>query len=466
MNSQDIWKELGKIDGALAAEADPDRDADGQKSRSDRKSPRKWLKWAGSAAVAVMVLMVGLKVANDRLPRLTDSGEKPLAADLPEETERPGVSTEAETGVTIPAYPDPQTGKSDLNLSSESAYDKEKEAQEALRRAQEIAARIKAENQGLTQHSEAKLVWFSEEELLTRSKWIVRGKVEAIEQVSFPLTASLEGFTQDYKLLTIRIGEVLRGTGVQAGETVCLAVWNFDNYNGMLREAGIGLEGIFLMDALSDTRLNGRADCQAGDGLRFVIWQKAGRLVYERAAFTGVKAEWSLEEAAAYLRSVLQPDARTVPKDFSVFYEIRRLAEVPDYDVHIMYDSAAGTYFREYYEFVEGGVVRRLTDDVVFTPSEAVLRKSYLSFLKLRDLPETASEVAGQGREMVEILLRFTADGKKYEYRYASPRLENMSYQTEPFASFNAIQFEIWQLTTMDHALGTALEHGGRRSAP
>ena len=146
-----------------------------------------------------------------------------------------------------------------------------------------------------------------------------------------------------------------------------------------------------------------------------------------------------------------------MPEDFAVYYEIRSFGKNADYDTCRIYDSAEGTWHHEFYRFVSPQEVERVIEDLGFEPLPETLRDVYRSYLKLKDLPETFEDAA-EGRELTELVLRFTADGKVHEYRYTSLYLQYMGSMREPLATMNAVLVEITQLTTMDRAFAQALD--------
>ena len=422
MDSRDILKELGEIRGSLIDDADPEKETGSAAGR--RRLGRKWIvRGIGAAAAAALVILA---------VRFSD-GKPPVT--------------------------DPAGTSGSETLTNEEVKQPVPDSTEDPR---EIAAKI-AEGQkpslsGNLQ-AEAELAWFSERELLMRADLIVRGKVEAQETYHQPLKGPMEGYFQTFVILTISVQDVLRGESAQPGETIRLAVSDLSGYDSALKQAAPGAEGIFLMHETEPwaEALKERAAFIAGDGIRFAVWQKYDSLVYERAAFTGLQTDWTLEQAADYFRDVIGDDDPAVPEDFSVYYEIRSIGENADYDTCRIYDSAAGTWHHEFYRFVSPREAERVIEDLSFEPLPETLREVYRSFLKLEDLPET-HEDAAKGREQTELVLRFTADGKIREYRYTSPYLQYMGSMREPLATMNAVLFEITQLTTMDRAFAQALD--------
>ena len=322
-----------------------------------------------------------------------------------------------------------------------------------------LRKKLKAQLEKEEQQGEAELAWFSERELLMRADLIVRGKVEAAETYQQPLKGPMEGYFQTFVILTISVQDVLRGDGAQPGETIRLAVSDLSGYDSALKQAAPGAEGIFLMHETEPwaEALKERAAFIAGDGVRFAVWQKNDSLVYERAAFTGLQTDWTLEQAADYFRGVIGDEDPSMPEDFAVYYEIRSFGKNADYDTCRIYDSAEGTWHHEFYRFVSPQEAERVIEDLSFEPLPETLRDVYRSYLKLKDLPETLEDAA-EGRELTELVLRFTADGKVHEYRYTSPYLQYMGSMREPLATMNAVLFEITQLTTTDGAFAQALD--------
>ena len=413
MDSRDILKELGEIRGSLIDDAAPEKETDSAGRRRSRFG-RKWIVRGIGAAAAAALVILAVRLSDGK-PPVTDPAGTPEAV----------ITTNEEAKYSVPdSTEDPR----------------------------EIAKGQKPSLSGDLQ-AEAELTWFSERELLMRADLIVRGKVEAAETHHQPLKGPMEGEFQTFVILTISVQDVLRGNGAQPGETIRLAVDDLTGYNTALMQAAPGAEGIFLMHETEPwaEALKERAPFAAGDGIRFAVWQKNDSLVYERAAFTGLQTDWTLEQAADYFRGIIGEEDPAVPEDFSVYYEIRSFGENADYDTCRIYDSAAGTWHHEFYRFVSPREAERVIEDISFEPLPETLREVCRSYLKLKDVPETFEEAA-KGREQKELVLRFTADGRVSEYRFTSPRLLNMAVTGEPLATMNAVLFEITQLTTMDRA--------------
>ncbi len=402
MDSRDILKELGEIRGSLIDDADPEKET-GSAGRRSSRFGRKWIVRGIGAAAAAALVILAVRLSDGKLP-VTD----------PAGTSEAVITTNEEAKLSVP----------DSNMQGE-----------------------------------AELAWFSERELLMRADLIVRGKVEAAETYQQPLKGPMEGYFQTFVILTISVQDVLRGDGAQPGETIRLAVDDLPGYNTALMQAAPGAEGIFLMYETEPwaEALKEKAAFIAGDGVRFAVWQKNDSLVYEREAFSGLQADWTLEQAADYFRGVIGDEDPSMPEDFAVYYEIRSFGKNADYDTCRIYDSAEGTWHHEFYRFVSPQEVERVIEDLSFEPLPETLRDVYRSYLKLKDLPETFEDAA-EGRKLTELVLRFTADGKVHEYRYTSPYLQYMGSMREPLATMNAVLFEITQLTTTDGAFAQALD--------
>ena len=402
MDSRDILKELGEIRGSLIDDADPEKETDSAGRRRSRFDRRWIVRGIGAAAAAALVILA-VRLSDGKL-QVTD----------PAGTSGSETLTNEEAKQQVP----------DSNM-----------------------------------HGEAELAWFSERELLMWADLIVRGKVEAAETYQQPLKGTMEGYFQTFVILTISVQDVLRGDGAQPGETIRLAVSDLSGYDSALKQAAPGAEGIFLMHETEPwaEALKEKAAFIAGDGVRFAVWQKNDSLVYEREAFTGLQTDWTLEQAADYFRGVIGDEDPSMPEDFAVYYEIRSFGKNADYDTCRIYDSAEGTWHHEFYRFVSPQEVERVIEDLSFEPLPETLRDVYRSYLKLKDLPETFEDAA-EGRELPELVLRFTADGKVHEYRYTSLYLQYMGSMREPLATMNAVLVEITQLTTMDRAFAQALD--------
>ena len=414
MNSRDILKELGEVRESLIEGADPEKET-GQAAGAGRQPVRKWIVRGLGAAAAVALAILAVRFSDG----------KPQRAPDPAETSGPAVMTNEEVKPTA----------SGGNMQ------------------EEIEPTVSGE-----MHGEAELAWFSERELLMRADLIVRGKVEAKETYQQPLKGPMEGEFQTFAILTISVQDVLRGDGAQPGETVRLAVVDLGDYNSALKPAAPGAEGIFLMDETDPwaEALKERAPFVAGDGVRFAVWQKTDSLVYDRAAFSGLQTDWTLEQAADYFRRVIGEEDPAMPEDFSVYYEIRSYGVQEDYDTRQIFDSAAGTWHHEFYRFGSPQEVERIVEDLSFEPLPETLREVYRSYLKLKDLPETFEDAAGE-RERTELVLRFTADGKVREYRYTGPK-QDIGSMREPLATMNAVVVEITYLTMQDRAFVQALD--------
>ncbi len=428
MDSRDILKELGEIRGSLIDDADPEKETDSAGRRSSRPARRWIVRGIGAAAAAALVILA--VCLSDGKPQVTD----------PAGTSGSETLTNEEAKQQVP----------DSNMQGE--------VKQSISNDDPLEI-IKQQLPKGNMHGEAELAWFSERELLMRADLIVRGKAEAAETYQQPLKGPMEGYFQTFVILTISVQDVLRGDGAQPGETIRLAVSDLSGYDSALKQAAPGAEGIFLMHETEPwaEALKERAAFIAGDGVRFAVWQKNDSLVYERAAFTGLQTDWTLEQAADYFRGVIGDEDPSMPEDFAVYYEIRSFGENADYDTCRIYDSAAGTWHHEFYRFVSPQEAERVIEDLSFEPLPETLRDVYRSYLKLKDLPETHEEAA-EGRELTELVLRFTADGKVHEYRYTSPYLQYMGSMREPLATMNAVLFEITQLTTMDRAFVQALD--------
>ena len=428
MDSRDILKELGEIRGSLIDDADPEKETDSAGRRRSRFG-RKWIvRGIGAAAAAALVILA---------VRLSDG--KPPVTD-PAGTSEAVITTNEEAKHSVP----------DSNMQGEIKQSVSNDDPLEI---------IKQQLPKGNMHGEAELAWFSERELLMRADLIVRGKVEAAETYQQPLKGPMEGYFQTFVILTISVQDVLRGDGAQPGETIRLAVDDLTGYNTALKQAAPGAEGIFLMYETEPwaEALKEKAAFIAGDGVRFAVWQKNDSLVYEREAFTGLQTDWTLEQAADYFRGVIGDEDPSMPEDFAVYYEIRSFGKNADYDTCRIYDSAEGTWHHEFYRFVSPQEVERVIEDLSFEPLPETLRDVYRSYLKLKDLPETFEDAA-EGRELTELVLRFTADGKVHEYRYTSLYLQYMDSMREPLATMNAVLVEITQLTTMDRAFAQALD--------
>ena len=361
MDSRDILKELGEIRGSLIDDADPEKETGSAGRRSSRPARRWIVRGIGAAAAAALVILA---------VRFSDG--KPQVSD-------PAGTSGSET------------------LTNEEAKQQVPDSTEDPR---EIAKGQKPSLSGDLQ-AEAELTWFSERELLMRADLIVRGKVEAAETHHQPLKGPMEGEFQTFVILTISVQDVLRGNGAQPGETIRLAVSDLTGYDSALEPAAPGAEGIFLMHETEPwaEALKEKAAFIAGDGVRFAVWQKNDSLVYEREAFSGLQADWTLEQAADYFRRVIDDEDPSMPEDFAVYYEIRSFGENADYDTCRIYDSAEGTWHHEFYRFVSPQEVERVIEDLSFEPLPETLRDVYRSYLKLKDLPETLEDEA-EGREL------------------------------------------------------------------
>lgn len=273
--------------------------------------------------------------------------------------------------------------------------------------------------------AQACLAYLTEEELFGGS-FTMRARLTDIQPVEIindrfepPLDRSI-GAVLTFEPISVLRGDLPDNAPVRVYAPFYLNT-SLESLNYSLRHMDKGREGIIMLYKMNSTGypeyMTALADYAPGDNQRFAIWEMpGGGLAFDQSAFPGVDKNWTLDQAEAYARDIIENKA---PRDFSVQFMFRYSGEAENEAVSLYYDSRngyyseAGTAWMEE-EYGAENLVTHLDADA------ETLGKIYRSCLRLKDLPEIITGGgSADGPNTVTIEISWTADGEQHRTSYS-----------------------------------------------
>lgn len=400
MNGLDLLKDINELDETMIREAAP-----------KEKSGRGTMLRLGGIAAAVILLAVGVGVWMQHPGRVKgpakERASEQTEAVKPQETERQMQQTTETAGPqeTEPILPSETTAPFLQEGDPDILY------QDSLVTVRRIMERVAG-----SIHTEYCLAYLTERELFEKCTVLLRGKVTGITNLSIERS----GWDQPTEacVLTVEPTEILRGSLITEGPVKIFIDRyinsSLEDLNLSLRTADVGREGILLLyKPFSSSYQSALADYSVGDNQRFAIWESStGGLLYDKNAFTGLSADWDLDQAEAYIRSVLD-DAEPIPEDFAVSLEYQNWGENGSYNTYYRFDSRDGSYSRAgdtWWEKTYGAE----NTTANFEVDEDLRRDLFRSCRGLLDLPDEFSQGKASGeRETWVIEINVRMNGKE-----------------------------------------------------
>ena len=405
MSKMDFLNDLNEIDEKMIEEAAPKKAGSGN---------GRFLAWALAAAAVILTVGLGvwLHEKNGKvLPETPPSGEKngqeqELTQDPKEE---PNVSEE----------PIQSSYAEDPDILYEDYWTK--------------IARVTGPVPG-AYRADACLAYRTERELLTQCAVLLRAKLTDITNISIE-DKSQERVTghryvTEACILTLEPVSVLRGELKKEGP-VRLFVdkhinSSLEDLNQSLRTADVGKEGLVMLYEIysgASSYIAKLADYTPGDNMRFAIWSNGSNLLFWEDAFPGFSSSWTLDEAEAYARSVIE-DYVTAPEDFAFTLSWKYWGEEAFEDQAYRYDSRDGSYsiIGSYWENEYGA--ENLTASFKLRPKE--LDEVYRSLGRLAGLKEklpSTGRAGDPGTQEIEIWFR--ANGEEQHVSYSGAYAQN-----------------------------------------
>ena len=281
----------------------------------------------------------------------------------------------------------------------------------------------------ITEHSpkttdvEALLTYYSERELFEKCSVLIRGKV--LDKTNIAILSKKTGWITDASLLTIEPIRVIRGELTTEGPVRVFV----NRYLGTslgdltlsLKNASIGEEGLLLLSDIPtyNNAIKELADYRAFDSQRFAIWSNGRNLLFDTMSFPGIQRLWTLDEAEAYIRSVLENN-EPAPEDFTFFIRFKSYEYYAQGgDLCRSFNSADGVFSYEGDAEREAALGTENLTTVLKLKKEE-LDEIYRSIKRLYELPDEIAPLGKMnGSYQEEIEISFTANGVQKRVFYS-----------------------------------------------
>ena len=402
MSKLDFLKDLNDIDESLIREAEPNG-SEGEKRQQSRRILR-----TGVLAAAAVLLAVGvgvwMKQQDSRIPAETSRTE----------TEAPtSAEKEENSAASLPENSTEETKTAEILYEDERTVVRRSDGRS---RTSQMAA-------------EACLAYLTERELFCKCDVVLRARINSITNIS--IENRIMNMTTDACLVEVEPLEILRGDLKGTG-TVQVFIdrhinTSLEDLNYSLRTMQTGTEGFLMLYDVPDYAgyMKALADYTVGDNQRYAIWGRSGEsgLSYASEAYPGFSRDWDLDQAEAYIRSLLDESERA-PSDFALTLRYRywgveaQEARAWSFDTHDGSYSAAGDANMEEIYGKESLTTRIEVD-------QALLNELWRSCKKLEGHRKLPAKAEAGGPNTMEIDLCITAAGKETRYYYSGPVRES-----------------------------------------
>ena len=414
MDKKDLLNAIGEVDQELVEAAAP-------KGLRIRLRPRRIA--AGTIAAACLLLAI-FAVSGGWFKRET----RPEETKLPSEVSRDNEETKKITGTSASTAPDPLPESTPAPASSESTpAPASSESTPASTETQ--APVILYQKDGITvqegrggssgSRMEAQLAYLTEQELFTQPL-VMRAVLTDYKPLVITQEYSIFSDNKIYAaLMSFEPISVLHGELPPGQETVKVFANYYTNtsledLSLSLRTAGKGREGIIMLYPMEEWHpeyMTQLADYVPRDNQRFAIWEMpGGGLSYDKHAFIGLEKSWTLDQAEAYARQLIQ-DKTEAPADFSFSFSYRSYGLAPEDTYMRSFDSASGLYSVVGTAHMEMEYGAENLETRVRVEKE-ILDKIYRALQRLKDMPEMLSDGDNAGgRETTRIEISWFAEG-------------------------------------------------------
>ena len=427
MDKKDLLNAIGEVDQELVEAAAP-------KGLRNRLRPRRI---AAGTIVAACLLLAIFAVSGGWFKRET----RPEETKLPSEVGTDYEETKKITETSASTAPDPLPEITPAPASSESTLaPTETQAQKILYQKDGITVK---EGSGGSSGSrmEAQLAYFTEQELFTQPL-VMRAVLTDYKPLVITQEYSVFSDNKIYAaLMTFEPISVLHGELPPGQETVKVFANSYTNtsledLNLSLRTAGKGREGIIMLYPMEDWHpeyMTELADYVPGDNQRFAIWEMpGGGLSYDKHAFIGLEKSWTLDQAEAYARQLIE-DEEEAPEDFVLQYRSEYYGEVPEDNSFFSFDSSSGAYSEEGSTYLEEEYGAENLKTII-RPEREILNQMYRRLKRMKDMPEQLSSGGSAGypgSRYIEII--WTAGGVTHRISYSGSALSSQErlYQLE-----------------------------------
>lgn len=432
MDKKDLLNAIGEVDQELVEAAAP-------KGLRIRLRLRRIA--AGTIAAACLLLAI-FAVSGGWFKRET----RPEETKLPSEVGTDYEETKKITGTSASTASAPLQEITPAPASSESTPDfTETQAPVILYQKDGITVQ---EGRGGSSGSrmEAQLAYFTEQELFTQPL-VMRAVLTDYKPLVITQEYSVFSDNKIYAaLMSFEPISVLHGELPPGQETVKVFANSYTNtsledLNLSLRTAGKGREGIIMLHPMEGEShpeyMTQLADYVPGDNQRFAIWEMpGGGLSYDKHAFIGLGKSWTLDQAEAYARQLIE-DEEEAPEDFALQMRFQYYGHVPEDNSFFSFDSSSGAYSEEGSTYLEEEYGAENLKTII-RPEREILNQMYRRLKRMKDMPEQLSSGGSVGypdSQYIEII--WTAGGVT----------RRISYSGSAFSSHGNLE-RLYQLET------------------
>ncbi|MBQ7146136.1 MAG: hypothetical protein IJR95_05155 [Lachnospiraceae bacterium] len=443
MDKKDLLNAIGEVDQELVEAAAP-------KGLRNRLRPRRIA--AGTIAAACLLLAI-FAVSGGWFKRET----RPKETKLPSEVGTDYEETKKITGTSASTAPaplpeiTPAPASSEItqaHASSESTpASTETQAQEILYQKDGIT--VKEGSGGSSgSHTDFSLAYLTEQELFTQPL-VMRAVLTDYKPLVITITQEYSIFSDNkiyaalmsFEPISVIHGELPPGQGTVKVFADTYANSSLEDLNFSLRTAGKGREGIIMLHPMEGEShpeyMTQLADYVPGDNQRFAIWEMpGGGLAYEKSAFPGLEKSWTLDQAEAYARQLIE-DEEEAPEDFALQMRFQYYGHVPEDNRFFSFDSSSGAYSEEGSTYLEEEYGAENLKTII-RPEREILNQMYRRLKRMKDMPEQLSSGGSVGypdSQYIEII--WTAEGVT----------RRISYSGSAFSSHENLE-RLYQLET------------------